>query len=223
MSGTTTKHDIELIIEKVSGGSGGPRPPAESGGDGDRGRGGSERSLSRRYRLGLTIGIVAILMFFMSLASAYLVRKGLSRDWQQLRLPEVVWINTVVLLLSSVTLELARKRLAASDAGGFKKLWWLSVTLGFAFLFGQFEAWQSLAAQGVYLATNPASSFFYLFMGAHALHLLGGLIALLYVGLRNFEHANVTRAVAAELASYYWHFMDALWIFLLAVLFLSRY
>jgi len=83
-------------------------------------------------------------------------------------------------------------------------------------------AWRILAGQGIYLATNPASSFFYIFTGAHALHLLGGVCALLYVAWRNFDQAKVSRGVAAEVASYYWHFMDALWLFLLALLYLGK-
>jgi cytochrome c oxidase subunit 3 len=105
---------------------------------------------------------------------------------------------------------------------GFKKLWMLTTGLGIAFLVGQVVAWKQLATQGIYLATNPASSFFYIFTGAHALHLIGGVGALIYVAWRNFDRANVTRTVAAEVASYYWHFMDALWLFLLALLYLGK-
>jgi cytochrome c oxidase subunit 3 len=133
-----------------------------------------------------------------------------------------MWLNTLVLLLSSATLEMARKRLAQSNVDGFKKLWMLTTGLGIAFLVGQVVAWKQLATQGIYLATNPASSFFYIFTGAHALHLIGGVGALIYVAWRNFDRANVTRTVAAEVASYYWHFMDALWLFLLALLYLGK-
>jgi cytochrome c oxidase subunit 3 len=137
-------------------------------------------------------------------------------------IPALMWLNTLVLLLSSATLEMARKRLAQSNVDGFKKLWMLTTGLGIAFLVGQVVAWKQLATQGIYLATNPASSFFYIFTGAHALHLIGGVGALIYVAWRNFDRANVTRTVAAEVASYYWHFMDALWLFLLALLYLGK-
>jgi cytochrome c oxidase subunit 3 len=83
-------------------------------------------------------------------------------------------------------------------------------------------AWRQLAAQGIYVSSNPASSFFYIFTGAHALHLLGGVVALVYVARRNFSKANVTKSVAAEVTSYYWHFLDALWLFLLALLYLGK-
>ena len=77
-------------------------------------------------------------------------------------------------------------------------------------------------AQGIYIASNQASSFFYIFTGAHAVHLLGGVCALLYVLVRKFKETTVSRSTAAEVASYYWHFMDGLWIFLLALLYLGK-
>jgi cytochrome c oxidase subunit 3 len=83
-------------------------------------------------------------------------------------------------------------------------------------------AWRQLVAQGVYIASNQASSFFFIFTGAHAVHLLGGVAALLFVSLRNFEKASISLPAAAEITSYYWHFMDGLWIFLLALLYLGK-
>ena len=160
-------------------------------------------------------------MFFMALASAYLVRRG-SPDWVPARVPGLMWFNTAVLLVSSGTLETARKRLGLLDVAGFRRLWALTTILGVAFLIGQVVAWRQLVGEGIYLASNPASSFFYIFTGAHALHVIGGVGALLYVAWRNFERAQVTRVVAAEIASFYWHFMDALWLFLLVLLYLGR-
>jgi cytochrome c oxidase subunit III len=138
------------------------------------------------------------------------------------RIPALLWINTAVLLLSSGTLEVARTRLARADEEGFRKYWMLTTGMGVAFLSGQIVAWKQLARQGIYLATNPASSFFYIFTGAHALHLVGGIAALIYVARRSFSKTNVTRSLAAEVTSYYWHFLDALWLFLLVLLYLGR-
>jgi cytochrome c oxidase subunit 3 len=223
MPGTSSTHDIELIVEKVGGGGGDTVPPAGGHGGGDDGKRPRKGKPSpKRYYTGIALGIVSILMFFMALASAFLVRKGASSDWVPVHIPALMWLNTLVLLLSSATLEMARKRLAQSNVDGFKKLWMLTTGLGIAFLVGQVVAWKQLATQGIYLATNPASSFFYIFTGAHALHLIGGVGALIYVAWRNFDRANVTRTVAAEVASYYWHFMDALWLFLLALLYLGK-
>jgi len=222
MPGTTTGQDIEPVIGEGNGGGGGTTPPAGGNGGGDDGRRGRNGQPSAsKYYIGIAIAIVAILMFFMALASAFLIRKG-TAGWVPVHIPGLLWVNTAILLASSATLELARKRLANSDASGFRKLWQVTTILGVLFLVGQLVAWRILAGQGIYLATNPASSFFYIFTGAHALHLLGGVCALLYVAWRNFDQAKVSLGVAAEVASYYWHFMDALWLFLLALLYLGK-
>jgi cytochrome c oxidase subunit 3 len=222
MPGTTTGQDIEVVNEKGNGGGGGNTPPAggDDGGDGGK-RGPKGQPSATKYYAGMAIAIVAILMFFMALASAFLIRKG-SGGWVPVHIPALLWVNTAILLASSATLEMARKRLAKSDVSGFRKLWQVTTILGVLFLVGQLVAWRILAGQGIYLATNPASSFFYIFTGAHALHLLGGVCALLYVAWRNFDQASLSRGVASEVASYYWHFMDALWLFLLALLYLGR-
>lgn len=224
MPGSTATPDIELIIEKkTSDGGGGNLPPA--GGDGGGGDDGKRprrwKPSPKRYYTGMALGIVSILMLFMALASAFLVRRG-SGDWIPVHIPTLMWINTVVLLASSATLELARHRLAKSRLSSYRNLWLVTTALGVGFLVGQIVAWRQLVAAGIYLASNPASSFFYIFTGAHALHLFGGVAALIYVARRNFDQAQVTRSVAAEVTSYYWHFMDALWLFLLALLYLGK-
>jgi cytochrome c oxidase subunit 3 len=236
MPGTTTKQDIELIIEtktgknseqtnelKIGGDGGGTLPPAggDGGGGDNSGRPQPRKNFANRYYTGMAVGIVSILMFFMALAGAFLVRRG-SIDWVPVHLPLLLWINTAVLLASSATIELARRRLAASDQPGFKNLWLVTTILGVAFLLGQLAAWRQLAGQGIYLASNPASSFFYIFTATHALHLVGGVCALLFVALRDFDKAKITRPAAAEIISYYWHFLDALWLFLLALLYAGR-
>ncbi len=219
---STAVQEIELIIENVGGGGGG-KPPANYGG-GDDGRAGrpSRRFSSRRYFTGIAVAIVSILMFFMALVSAYVVRKGSANDWATFHFPGIIWLNTAMLVASSLTLELARRRLAKSDLSGFRALWWISTVLGFVFLAGQIFVWRQLFDQGVFMASNPASSFFYVFTGAHALHILGGIGALLFVALRNFDLAKVTRSTAAEITSYFWHFLDALWVFLAVLLYLGR-
>jgi cytochrome c oxidase subunit III len=221
MPGTAAGHDIELVIDKVADG-GGILPPSNGGVGGDDGKRPPKRRPSpRRYYTGVALGIVSVLMFFMALASAYLVRRG-SPDWVPVHVPRLMWFNTAVLLVSSGTLEMARKRLGLLDVAGFRRLWAVTTLGGVVFLIGQVLAWRQLVREGIYLASNPASSFFYIFTGAHALHLIGGVGALLYVEWRNFERAKVTRVVVAEVASYYWHFMDALWLFLLALLYLGK-
>ena len=223
MPGTTIDHEIELIIEDVGGGGGGDKPPAFGGGGDDSG--GKKRRPAqpspRRYYTGITLAILSILMFFMALASAFIVRRG-SNDWIAVRIPAILWVNTLILLASSATLELSRRRLASNDVRGFRALWCVTTGLGVLFVAGQVLAWRQLLAQGIFVASNPGSSFFYIFTGLHGVHLLGGLCALFYVLVRNFERARVTRPVAAEIVGHYWHFMDALWVFLLALLYLGK-
>jgi cytochrome c oxidase subunit 3 len=225
MPGTTAFPDIEHVVEDIGGGGGGPTPPAGGGGDGDDGnkrrRSGGPPS-PNRYYTGIALGIVSILMFFMALASAFLVRRGTSGDWIPVHLPVVLWLNTLALIASSFTLERARRSLSRLDLSGFRSLWMVTTALGALFLIGQLVAWRQLVAQGVFMASNPASSFFYIFTAAHGLHLLGGVGALLYVLVRKFDDTRIALPTAAEIASYYWHFMDGLWVFLLALLYLGK-
>jgi len=220
---TVDVQDIELIIENIGGGGGGGKPPARGdGGDDDPKRRDFGRSSPKRYYSGIAVAIISILMFFMALVSAYLVRKGLKSGWHSFQFPSFVWVNTAILIASSVTLELARRRLARSDRRAFRAWWSITTALGLVFLGGQILVWRQLLVQGVYLATNPSSSFFYLFTGAHALHIVAGVAALVFVLFRNFEHANLTQSAAAEVTSYFWHFLDALWVFLAVLLYLGR-
>ncbi len=201
----------------------GRSPPPPAGGDDDGGSGGGAAAVPRRaYFTGVSLGLGAILMFFMALTSSYIVRKGLGGDWQPVRLPAILWLNTLVLLASSATIEIARRRLADAAPDAFRRWWALTTGLGIVFLVGQVEAWRQLAAAGVFLASNPASSFFYLLTAAHGLHLLGGIVALLYVAFRAWSRSRITQSTAAELAAIYWHFMDGLWVFLFLLLYLGR-
>jgi cytochrome c oxidase subunit III len=104
----------------------------------------------------------------------------------------------------------------------FRRWWTVTIALGLLFVAGQFMVWRQLAAQGVFLATNPSSSFFYVLTGLHGLHLLGGIGALLYVAYRRWQRSRIPQTTAASLAAIYWHFMDGLWVFLLALLYLGR-
>ena len=224
MPGTTAVPDVELIIEDSRGGGGGQPPAGGDGGD-DRDDDHRRRNWSptpRRYSTAIAIGIVSILMFFMALASAFIILRRGSEVWVSVHLPRILWVNTLILLGSSFMLERARSRLALADVSGFRKFWSRTTVLGFLFVAGQLVAWRQLVAQGLYISSNQASSFFYIFTGAHAVHLLGGVAALLFVSLRNFEKSQISISTAAEITSYYWHFMDGLWIFLLALLYLGK-
>lgn len=229
MPGSSVLEDIELIIEDISSGGGSGKPPVrdDDGGDDDN-RGGSRpepprRPNSRKYSTAIVLAMLSILMFFMVLTAAFVVlRIENLRKWSGIELPWILWINTAVLITSSATLEAARRRLRHDSLGGFRKMWMLTTALGALFVAGQAVAWLQLRATGVFISSRLASSFFYVFTAGHAVHLFGGICALLYVGFRKFEGARISRGAAAEVASYYWHFMDGLWVFLLALLYFGQ-
>jgi cytochrome c oxidase subunit 3 len=157
-------------------------------------------------------------MLFIGFTSAYMIRRT-SLDWRPLRAPGILWANTAALAASSVALEAARKRLREWDLRGVFP--WVAATgaLGVLFLGGQVLAWRMLAAQGVFLATNPHSSFFYMLTGLHGLHLLGGLawFAVVLVSVRRMDYTPGEDGL--RLFATYWHFLAALWAYLLVLLF----
>jgi len=183
-------------------------------------------------------------MLFVAFTSAYIVRQGMPtfdpntntvvHDWIAVPLPTLLFlVNTCVLLLSSVTIECARRQLARQVAlepvqsipgvslGKERKLPWLAVTivLGLCFLTGQGLAWRDLTARGFYVATNPSSSFVYLLTGGHAVHLLGGILALLAAGAAVvLDRPLASRRIVVDTTAWYWHFMALLWIYILALL-----
>src|ERR1700686_4032518 len=219
MPGTITD-DIEIID---AGRGGGTDVPSAGGDEGDgQGGGGLPAIPQRAYFTAIQLALAGIVMFFMALTSSFLVRKGLGDDWVSFALPRILWANTVVLLASSGAIQFARARLRSGDTEGFRRWWALTTALGALFLVGQFAAWRQLAAQGVFLATNPSSSFFYLLTALHGIHLAGGIVGLLYVRFRPWQRSRIRQVTAAGMASIYWHFMDGLWLFLLALLYLGR-
>jgi len=178
---------------------------------------------------GIWVVVYAISMTFAALTSALIVRKGSSLDWQSFALPAILYLNTALLLASSVTLEIARRRVAAFMGGAATPAGnssesparWLYITLGLGLLFvtGQYVAWAQLRGEGLYLATNPSSSFFYLFTVAHVLHVLGGLAGLAYV-IGRLSKSRLRRSTL-DAASRYWHFVDILWVYLLLLLWMK--
>jgi cytochrome c oxidase subunit 3 len=137
-------------------------------------------------------------------------------------LPAILYFNTLLLLASSVTLEFGRRQIA-TYMGGLRSevaspARWLYATLilGLAFVAGQYVAWLQLKSQGLFLATNPSSSFFYVLTAAHALHVFGGLGGLVRA-IRKLGNSTLRRSTL-DATSYYWHFMDVLWLYVLFLL-----
>ena len=199
-----------------------PIDPPDSGGGGGR-PGGSGSSAIIRYKLGVWVGIAGIVMVFAAFTSALVVRSGLGGDWKPIEIPQILWVSTALLLASSFTIEKAKRLLRKGAEGGLRL--WLGVTLalGALFIVSQWMGWQALSADGIYVSSNPSSSFFYLLTAAHAAHILGGVLALSYAVVRVWSPAVwATRQATVEATAIYWHFMDGLWVYLLLLLMFWR-
>jgi len=196
----------------IGGGPGGP----DRGGEGP---GGGRPGFLGDVRLfGLWAFLGTVSMLFIGFTSAYMIRRT-SVDWRPLQAPGILWANTAALAASSVALQAARRRLREWDLRSV--LPWVAVTgaLGVLFLGGQVLAWRMLAAQGVFLATNPHSSFFFLLTGLHGLHLLGGLVWFVVVLVRVRRMDYTPGEDGLRLFATYWHFLAVLWAYLLLLLF----
>ena len=220
----TSLKDLETIAV-------GPRPPGRPD-DGGRRSGEPPPSLPEgSYRLAMFFALASIGMLFLGFTSAYIVRQGLGGDWQPLDPPTLLWVNTLVLLASSATLHRSRQLLRREAVReGVRWLSW-TMALGLLFLVGQYGAWRQLIAQGIYLSTNPHSSFFYLLTAAHGVHIFGGILGLGYITLRGWRERLGFIGTPGRLQQYnalvgaaalYWHFMDGLWVYLFILLFLWR-
>jgi len=173
-------------------------------------------------RTGVWVAIFAITMTFLAFTSAMVVRQGSAADWRHLALPPILYFNTLALLVSSFVLEVARRRFRRSLAGAegqraaALRALYSTLSLGLIFIAGQYVAWLQLKAAGLYLASNPSSSFFYVFTAVHGLHVLGGLAGLIYVICKLRD--GTLRTSTLKATSHYWHFMDVLWLYLLLIL-----
>jgi cytochrome c oxidase subunit 3 len=236
-------------VEDHDNGSG-RRPPTDKrtggGGDNDNwndrpnGRRGPRERLGR-YRMGIFFALASDLMFFVAIVSTFFVNQSTGHfdaynryinDWLPTTVPPLLWLNTAVLLLSSVTIEIARRNMfrendVMDEWLGLGKpitrraLPWLlaTVALGLLFLTGQLIAWHQLAMEHVFFRSSQSSHFFYLITGVHAVHLFLGIGALIsaLVGLYVSRQLE-TRQILVDCAAWYWHAMGILWLFLFLLL-----
>lgn len=228
---TVTSIERERVAHKGSG-LGGGLPPPRNGSNGSGKGGGSNGGDDRREpsaekaRFAMWVGLASILMLFATLVSAYIFLAA-GDNWLPIRMPRWLWLSTVLILASSLTLSAASKALKRGQDGEYlRRLLW-TVGLGLSFLGAQVLAWRELVAQGVYQAVNQHRNFFYLLTGVHAAHLVGGVLALIYLLLRTrrkgqSEAAEKRRRGTVSVISLYWHFMDGLWVFLFLLLLLWR-
>jgi cytochrome c oxidase subunit 3 len=230
-------------------GRNGAGPPARRGGDDFRGGGSPDFGhRMRRARFGLIVALAPILTLFVGITVAYVLRHGTSvidprshqyiRYWMEVKLPVgLLLFNTAILLLSSFTMEMSRRQIAQQAAlEPLKEIpgllpaseWqfpWLgaSFLLSFAFLVGQGLAWHVLEIRGFFIDTSASSSFFYLLTGAHAVHLAGGMVVLIYAQAITLMRKSIEyRRIVVDLTAWYWHFMAVLWIYIFALLYFAR-
>jgi cytochrome c oxidase subunit 3 len=160
--------------------------------------------------------LAASTMVFAALTSAFVVRRGLSDDWASMPKPPILWVNTAVLLASSIVLDRSRHALKKGDRSKFNFWWTAATALGVLFLLGQAWAWRELRDAGVYIASNPSSSFFYVLTASHAFHLLGGVSALIYVDIQALRlRLGPAKRTAIDVSAVFWHFLDGLWLYLM--------
>lgn len=195
----------------------------------------------RRARMGLAVAMTPILVLFISFTAAYLIRRGYVeldtsnaaylRAWLPVRLPWLLLLgNTAILIASSMTIEFARRKITREAAlaplksipgislGDERRVPWLALTvlLGLAFLGGQLFVWQRLSSAGFHLRGGTSSSFIYMLTAMHGLHLTGGLLALIFASVAEMMRRPVeSRRIVVDVASWYWHCMTGLWIYIL--------
>jgi cytochrome c oxidase subunit III len=170
----------------------------------------------------LWIGMASIVMLFAGLTSAYVVRQA-DGNWTHFELPFAFFISTGFIILSSVSLHWSLNSVKKNELTKLKNGLMLTLVLGLAFVFTQFLAWSDLVTQGIYLVGNPSGSFLYVITGLHVAHLAGGIFYLIYVTYRSLQaKLSSKNYLIVELCAVYWHFLDGLWLYLLAFLYFIR-
>jgi cytochrome c oxidase subunit 3 len=193
-----------------------PPPPVDRGWGGDGG-GSDGRGADRRASfVGLVVLLASTTMVFGALTAAFWMRRVISNDWRSMHKPAILWFNTAVLLASSLVLDRSRHALKAGNRDRFN-VWWTSATaLGVLFLIGQAFVWRQLKQAGVYVASNPCSSFFYVLTAVHAAHLLGGVAALMYVDVQALRlRLGPAKRTTIDVSAIFWHFLDGVWLYLM--------
>lgn len=174
------------------------------------------------HKFTLWVAIGSILMMFAGLTSAYLVKRN-QANWTSFEIPVMFWISTVVIVLSSLTIMAATKAFKERVISKYRTLMLVTMVLGVLFIALQAIGFKQLWDSGLTLQKNVAYSFLYVIVGLHALHVIGGVIALITMSAKAFSNkTRVYSAVPLEVMGTYWHFVDVLWIYLLIFLVLIK-
>jgi len=197
----------------------GPPPPVDrhwGGGGGPGGRGANRRASFT----GLAVLIAASVMTFAALTVAFVYRRSGAGDWVSVPKPPVLFGNSAVLLLSSIVLDQSRRALKAGSRTGFNFWWTAATVLGILFLVGQAAAWLQLKDAGIYAGSGPATAFFYILTAAHAVHVVGGVAALIYVDVQAWRlRLGPSKRTVIDVSAVFWHFLDAVWLALMVLLY----
>ena len=169
-------------------------------------------------RTGLFMFLAVVSSLFSLLIVSYYTRSQFP-DWEVLTDPDILWLNTAVLVMASVVLQLASNSAKQGVSANLQNKLVAAGVLSLLFVAGQLMAWEQMVAEGLYAAENPANAFFYLLTGLHALHLLGGLWFMVLLGFRMKTQAKrdaLGQSVA--LCTTYWHYLLLVWLVLFAIL-----
>ena len=178
-------------------------------------------------RTGLWVFLAVLTSLFALCITGYWMRMGHGPaagvapiDWRPLTEPRVLWLNTALLVLGSVSMQWARHAADRGDAARTQIAWLCGGVFAAAFIVGQGIAWRQLQAAGAYAASNPANAAFYLLTGLHAAHLIGGLVAWVRTSLRMFRADSTVEStrLSVELCTVYWHFLLLVWLVLFGLL-----
>ena len=173
----------------------------------------------------LWVGMISMVMLFASLTSAYVVRQQ-KGDWLQFDLPQLFYISTAIIIISSVTMNWALSAVKRNDLKNLKIAAFLTLILGVCFVVFQFKAWDSLVDQKIFFAgkySNAAGSFLYALTGLHMAHLAGGILAVLVVWIKSLLNKyNSDNLLGVRLCAIFWHFLTGLWIYLFLFLLFVR-
>jgi cytochrome c oxidase subunit 3 len=167
-------------------------------------------------QLGVWMFLATVVMLFAAFTSAYIVRRSAS-DWTPIELPGILWVNSAMLIASSGVLESARRGARRPDGAATRAQLSTGAGLGALFLAGQVAAWRQLAERGVYVASNPHSSFFFVLTGAHGVHVVAGLTLLVYSAVRCRHLGSASRARLVTASATFWHFLAVIWIYVLVL------
>lgn len=173
-------------------------------------------------KFALWLFIITVVMLFAALTSAYIVRQG-DGEWLEFNLPSILYVNSAIILLSSITMHWAYRSAKKDNLEAVKIALSITTFLGVAFLIGQFISWSELVDIEVFFVGNPSGSFLYIFTGLHGLHLVSGVIFLIIVLYSTFKYkVHSKNMVQMEMCATYWHFLDGLWIYLFLFLLLNH-